>query len=142
MKTQVRKKKPASDQGSIIDVNQQDLSIVASAPFEEAQNWEAMSVDDLWRLHEKIVMVITTKIHSEKQMLEARLRQLGRSVVSPKSATAKKPAKSKRRPYPRVLPKYRDRTNPSVTWSGRGKQPRWLSAQLSLGKKLADFRID
>ncbi|HTE96912.1 MAG TPA: H-NS family nucleoid-associated regulatory protein, partial [Bradyrhizobium sp.] len=30
---------------------------------------------------------------------------------------------------------------PSETWAGRGKQPRWLTAQLRAGKKLDDFRI-
>jgi hypothetical protein len=30
---------------------------------------------------------------------------------------------------------------PSETWAGRGKQPRWLTAQLRSGKLLDDFRI-
>jgi DNA-binding protein H-NS len=47
----------------------------------------------------------------------------------------------KRRPYPAVLPKYRNPTKPSETWSGRGKQPKWLTVQLVLGKQLGDFRI-
>jgi DNA-binding protein H-NS len=51
-----------------------------------------------------------------------------------------KEAKVERRPYPKVLPKYR---NPKggETWTGRGKQPRWLTAQLKSGKKLNDFLI-
>ena len=46
-----------------------------------------------------------------------------------------------RRPYPKVLPKYRNPKNRSETWAGRGKQPRWLTAQLRSGKKLGDFLI-
>ena len=44
-------------------------------------------------------------------------------------------------PYPKVLPKYRNPKNPTETWAGRGKQPRWLTAEMRRGKKLADFLI-
>ena len=40
-----------------------------------------------------------------------------------------------------VAPKYRNPANPSETWAGRGKQPRWLAAQTGAGKKLEDFLI-
>ena len=46
-----------------------------------------------------------------------------------------------RRPYPQVFPKYKNPAQPSETWSGRGKQPHWLTAELRSGKKLDDFRI-
>ncbi|MCK1655290.1 H-NS histone family protein [Bradyrhizobium sp. 149] len=38
------------------------------------------------------------------------------------------------RAYPRVLPKYQNPDRPSETWAGRGKQPRWVTAQLKSGK--------
>jgi len=47
-----------------------------------------------------------------------------------------------RRAYPRVFPKYRNPAEPSETWAGRGKKPRWLTAQLKSGKQIDDFRID
>jgi DNA-binding protein H-NS len=40
-----------------------------------------------------------------------------------------------------VQPKYRNPANPSETWSGRGKQPKWLEAQLASGKKIEDLKI-
>jgi DNA-binding protein H-NS len=41
-----------------------------------------------------------------------------------------------------VFPKYRNPAKPAETWAGRGKQPRWLTAQLKSGKKkLEDFLI-
>ena len=40
-----------------------------------------------------------------------------------------------------VSAKYRNPDNPSETWSGRGHQPRWLQAQLSHGRTLADLTI-
>ena len=45
---------------------------------------------------------------------------------------------SRRQP---VLPKYRNPENPRETWSGRGHRPRWLEAQLTIGKTLQDLEI-
>lgn len=41
----------------------------------------------------------------------------------------------------KVAPKYRDPANSANTWTGRGKQPRWLAAYTSAGRKLEDFLI-
>lgn len=40
-----------------------------------------------------------------------------------------------------VAPKYRNPENPSETWSGRGRTPRWLAALEAKGKKRAAFAI-
>ena len=94
-------------------------------------DFESMSADELWTLHEEINAELTAKIHAEKKALENRLRLLvGQDVRKPE-----------RRPYPIVLPKFRNPAEPSQTWAGRGKQPRWLTAQLRSGKRIDDFRI-
>jgi hypothetical protein len=49
--------------------------------------------------------------------------------------------KKGRRPYPKVLPKFRNPGNSAETWCGRGKQPRWLTAQLAAGRNIEEFRI-
>ena len=96
-------------------------------------NIESMSVDELWILHEKIGAILSTKLDAEKHELERRLAQLnGRSSER---------IKRSRRPYPKVHPKYRNPERPSETWSGRGKQPRWVHAQLRTGKKINDLMI-
>lgn len=41
----------------------------------------------------------------------------------------------------KVEPKYRDPANAENTWSGRGKQPRWLAAYTEQGRNLNDFLI-
>jgi len=97
-------------------------------------NLKSMSVDELWNLHESVVAELGRKIAAERTVLESRLRQLG-TVVGNGAV------RSERRPYPKVLPKYRNPKNPSETWAGRGKQPRWLKSQLRSGKKLNDFLI-
>jgi DNA-binding protein H-NS len=100
------------------------------------QDLKSMSVDDLWSLHELVTATLARKIAAEKSQLDRRLRQLGITA----SGSAKK-IDHARRPYPQVFPKYRNPAQPAETWAGRGKQPRWLAAQLRSGKKLDDFRI-
>ncbi len=38
-------------------------------------------------------------------------------------------------------PKYQDPTDPTKTWSGKGKTPKWLNAALESGKTLDDLLI-
>ena len=96
-----------------------------------------MSADKLWTLHEKITATLAKKITAEKMRLEQRLSQLKQvSSIDGRSVGYA------RRLYPRVFPKYKNPERPSETWAGRGKQPRWLTAQLKSGKKLDDFRIE
>lgn len=40
-----------------------------------------------------------------------------------------------------VAPRYRNPENPTETWTGRGKKPRWLVAQLGKGADINDFTI-
>lgn len=41
-----------------------------------------------------------------------------------------------------VAPKYANPEDPSQTWSGRGRQPKWLSEAIASGKTAEDFAID
>ena len=97
-----------------------------------------MSMDELWSLQEFVSAALARKIQAETARLNQRLRQLG---LDPVAHDVKKISHA-RRPYPRVLPKYRNPVEPSETWAGRGKKPRWLTAQLKSGKNIDDFRID
>jgi DNA-binding protein H-NS len=92
----------------------------------------SMTVNQLWDLHEKIVALLATKIDTEKLELERRLALLQQTTKNKSDA---------RRPYPKVHPKYRNPERPSETWSGRGKQPRWVEAQLRAGKKINELLI-
>jgi DNA-binding protein H-NS len=40
-----------------------------------------------------------------------------------------------------VAPKYRNPADPTQTWSGRGKRPRWYNDALKAGKKEKDLAI-
>ncbi len=101
-------------------------------------NLQSMSAAELWSLYEDVARTLAERLTAEKELLEKRLTQLNQR----QHLEQKRREKSARRPYPRVFPKFRNPDQPSQTWAGRGKRPRWLVAQLKSGKRIEDFRID
>ena len=104
---------------------------------------DEMQFNELWLLHEEITEILADRIVAEKRELEKRLAQLNRSQITREapSKTSSRTGARPRRKYPRVLPKYRNPSSPSETWSGRGKLPRWLVVALDRGHKMDDFKI-
>lgn len=41
----------------------------------------------------------------------------------------------------KVQPQYRNPADKDQTWTGRGRQPKWIAEGIAGGKELADFRI-
>src|ERR1700722_4491050 len=102
---------------------------------------DAMPLDDLWTLHERIGKLLSERIVAEKRQLESRLLRLnvgkparGSAAVDAEAVEAK--PKRPRRKYPKVFPKYQNSKAPFETWSGRGKQPRWLVSALKAGNRV------
>ncbi|GAB3753888.1 H-NS histone family protein [Lysobacter olei] len=69
----------------------------------------------------------------------AELFGAGGSTV--RAATPRKAAARKSTAGSKVTPKYRNPGNSTETWSGRGKQPRWLAALTASGRSLDEFLI-
>ena len=65
----------------------------------------------------------------------------GAKAIGSKRATKTTGTAKKAKAGGKVPPKYRNPSNPAETWTGRGKQPRWLAAFVAKGKKLEDFLI-
>ena len=108
-------------------------------------DFKSMSTDELWAIHEEIAARLAAALTAEKSVLENRLRRLQRGIETQHAADDAKSSDAKssgakssgakssgakssteRRPYPPVVPKYRNPDRPSETWAGRGKKPRWL----------------
>ena len=107
-------------------------------------NLDVMSIDEMWQLHEEVSAVLSTRLTSEKRQLEKRLAQLRREKEMRQSEAGDNLVNNgtrERRKYPRVFAKYRNPNEPSETWSGRGKQPRWLTAALKTGHTIDEFVI-
>jgi DNA-binding protein H-NS len=109
-------------------------------------NLPSLSIDELWVLHEEVGTTLSKNIAEEKRELEEHLARLNRGLIGklPISRAALQIGNGPRvrRKYPPVLPKFQNPADPTETWAGRGKQPRWLVAQLKAGKKPSDFLID
>src|SRR5215470_9379237 len=100
----------------------------------ESNQLKSMSTDQLMDLYQKVQLMLADKLQAEKDKIEERLRR-----IRPVGGVVT--AERVRRPYPPVLPKYKNPKNPTEIWSGRGKQPLWLRKQLKAGKKLDQFLI-
>jgi len=60
---------------------------------------------------------------------------------SPRAAKSSTRTTTKGRKLGKVEPKYRNPANGAETWSGRGKQPKWLAALTEQGRKPEEFAI-
>jgi DNA-binding protein H-NS len=100
-------------------------------------SFESMSLDELWTMREEVVKILVSKMNNEKVKLETRLAELGFGSVREPIGEHR----PERRLYPRGTPKYRNPQRPFETWSGHGRQPRWVSDLLQSGKEIDDLRI-
>jgi DNA-binding protein H-NS len=96
---------------------------------------EKLPLDDLWQLHERINLILKQRLEDQNRKLQRRLNELGPKFNGSHNDQVA------RRPYPRVEPKFRNLEDPSETWSGRGRQPRWVITFLAAGRTIDDLRI-
>jgi DNA-binding protein H-NS len=103
-------------------------------------NLENMSIEELINLEKQIQKTIEQKQHAEKKQLidefKARAASLGLSIDL--VVNNEKPAK---KTGAKVAPKYRHPSNPSLTWTGRGRTPKWVEEQISAGRSLTSLEI-
>ena len=101
-----------------------------------------LSVEELKRLQVEYEALIVSKkdqaIEDAYDQIVAIADGLGFSIEELLELGEQKRKKTTRKA---VEPRYRNKNNPEDTWTGRGKQPRWLVAELEKGAKLEDFLI-
>ncbi|CAM4438155.1 hypothetical protein F901_01354 [Acinetobacter dispersus] len=101
-----------------------------------------LSVEDLKRLQAEAEALIASKkdqaIEDAYNQIIAIADAIGFSVEELLEVGEQKRKKTTRKA---VEPRYRNKSNTEETWTGRGKQPRWLVAELEKGAKLEDFLI-
>jgi len=101
-----------------------------------AKDIENLSLTELKQLRKDVDTAISSYHDREKakarEVLEEKAKELGFSLDD---IVGKKTRRSK------PTPKYRNPEEPSETWSGRGRRPRWLEEALAKGAELEEFRI-
>jgi DNA-binding protein H-NS len=101
-----------------------------------------LSVEELKKLQVEAEALIASKkdqaIEDAYNQISAIAENVGLSIDQILEFGATKRKKTTRKS---VEPRYRSKANPEDTWTGRGKQPRWLVAELEKGAKLESFLI-
>jgi DNA-binding protein H-NS len=96
-------------------------------------DFEALTADELYLLHREVAAVLRKKLEPRKMPWRSDCGKYSRPMNT-------------RLPITSVLStakaKFRNPDQPSETWSGRGRRPRWLDVQLRSGKRIEDFRTD
>ncbi len=104
-------------------------------------NVDKMPLKDLLELEVRVRNAIVKAKDREKNELKSKIDQLAQSAgisVSELYNIGRGRGAAK---GTKVAVKYINPDNKSETWTGRGRQPRWLAAKLSKGGKLNDFAI-
>lgn len=100
-------------------------------------NLDSMSLDELKQLRKDVDKAIESYEKRKRQeavaAAEAAAQQHGFKLADITGGKAKGGAANP--------PKYAHPQNPSLTWSGRGRQPKWIKEGLAAGKSLDDFLI-
>lgn len=99
-------------------------------------NVDKMSLRELIDLESRVKKAIANAKERERTELKQKIASLAENAgfsVSELFGAGRKGTK--------VAIKYRNKDNPAETWTGRGRQPKWLAARLAKGAKLNDFAI-
>lgn len=114
-------------------------------------NLDALSVAQLAKLQAEIPTVIERKTEQRQDAFRAKLARLakdegfdlhklfGPALTASAVTVPAKPAPVKTASG--VAVKYRDQKNPENTWTGRGREPRWLVALTKAGHKREEYRV-
>ncbi|HUH36960.1 MAG TPA: H-NS histone family protein [Spongiibacteraceae bacterium] len=112
---------------------------------------DKMSIAELEQIEKNAAAMVSRKreqaIADTRQQVKQIAASVGLSVEElmgvskPRTAKAKTAKARKKRASKPVAAKYRNPKKPEETWSGRGRKPLWLQAELDKGKKLESFAI-
>jgi DNA-binding protein H-NS len=112
----------------------------SSPPSLRDLSWlEELALEQLAKLADAIQNQLSAKRHEVREQLRQELfekaRQLG---IDPVELL---PGRKARGDRGQVMPKYRDTRDPTQTWSGRGRVPKWLHERIAAGENKDDYLI-
>jgi DNA-binding protein H-NS len=96
---------------------------------------EKMPTSKLESLRAEVEVMITTKVAARRQELETQLSEL-LEISGNGNGSYRKHPKTRI-----VAVKYRNPKNADEVWSGRGRMPLWLGAEIKAGKDRQEFLI-
>lgn len=99
---------------------------------------EALSLSELKKMRKDVAKAISTFEDRQKAEARAKVEALARDLGYTLAELVGTGTKSSRAP---AAAKYRHPENPALTWSGRGRKPRWFLEALEGGKTASDLAI-
>ncbi|OIO78537.1 MAG: hypothetical protein AUJ86_05645 [Hydrogenophilaceae bacterium CG1_02_62_390] len=103
-------------------------------------NLKSLSIVELKALQGEIAVEMEARKKGERQKLLQEFRDKAKSLgISLDELLSGQKAKT--RSAGKVAVKYIHPADPSLTWTGRGKQPRWVGEWLAGGKSMADLKV-
>ena len=99
---------------------------------------EALSLPELKKMQKDIAKAISTFEDLQKAEARTKVEAVAREMGYSLAELVGTDSKAKRDP---VAPKYQHPENPAVTWSGRGRKPKWFVDALSIGTTTGDLEI-
>jgi DNA-binding protein H-NS len=104
-------------------------------------NLEKLTTKELHDLSSRVADEIDRRKEAEKASIKQRIEELAsKAGVSIQELYGVSRGRGAGKGG-KVAPKYRNPENKMETWTGRGRQPRWLVAKLAKGGKLQDYTI-
>jgi DNA-binding protein H-NS len=112
----------------------------------EPQDLESKTDEELRALQEQITELLDERVRSRFAEYRRIARDAGYEVtltrIGEEGRTRRRGQRGGREDRrSEIAPKYRNPDNPSETWTGRGREPRWMQHQIAEGKSRDDFLI-
>jgi DNA-binding protein H-NS len=117
-----------------------------TAQASEHLDLENMSDEQLRELQGQVRQVLDARVRSRFDEYRRFAREAGYEAtftrIGEEGRRRRGPASGREDRRSEIAPKYRNPGNPSETWSGRGREPKWLQHLIAEGKSKDDFLID
>jgi DNA-binding protein H-NS len=105
------------------------LQVIEHLDLEALQAVAAKAAERLDKVLEE------TRVH-ELAMLDSLAKKYGATVTWPKTKKSVRPRPRKPAPV-----RFIDPANPEKTWTGRGRQPKWLQSYVGQGRAPSEFLV-
>jgi DNA-binding protein H-NS len=100
---------------------------------------DKLSYAELLELQARVEDTIAARRAEEQAKLREKVAEMAAEAGLSLDEVISKNGKDRKRG--KVAIKYRNPKDPSQTWTGRGRKPLWLAAELAAGKSLEKFAV-
>lgn len=105
--------------------------------------YDNMELDELLNAQQQLQQSIEAKLKQKMQLAYEQANAIAQDVglTLIELANLNKPKGKSAKPKAAIAVKYRHPDDEQLTWSGRGKQPRWIKEWLDAGKSLDELTV-